>query len=142
MKRFFYIASILVVAALVAGCCACRKGKNNLPLVGTQWHLVKLVERELNLSPEQFVFTFSKDGAFGGVGACNRMMGDYTTTEKGAMTFGPVAATRRMCPDAELEGRFSQVLESVTHYEIDGDMLLLLSKGELRAVLQAVEVQE
>ena len=136
------IVITLMIAALTAtllgGCCACRKGKNNLPLVGTEWHLEKMMERELNISPEQFVFTFGKDGAFGGVGACNRMMGDYTVTEKGGMTFGGVASTRRMCPDAELETRFAQVLESTTHYEIDGDMLLLLSKGELRAILKAV----
>ena len=137
MKRFFYIASILVVAALVAGCCACRKGKNNLPLVGTPWHLVKMVERELNLSPEQFVFTFSKDGAFGGVGACNRMMGDYTTTEKGVMTFGPVASTRRMCPDANLETEFIAILDRATHYEVDGNILMILSNGEVQAILMA-----
>ena len=138
MKNVITVIIAVVVFAIAAGCCACRKGKNNLPLVGTEWHLVKMMERELNISPEQFVFTFSKDGAFGGVGACNRMMGDYTVTEKGEMTFGGVASTRRMCPDIELETRFTQVLESVSHYEVDGDMLLLLSKGELRAVLQAV----
>lgn len=138
MKKFFYIVLVVAMAVVISGCCACRKGKNNLPLVGTEWHLEKIMERELNISPEQFVFTFGKDGAFGGVGACNRMMGDYTVTEKGGMTFGGVASTRRMCPDAELETRFAQVLESTTHYEIDGDMLLLLSKGELRAVLKAV----
>ena len=138
MKIVITVIIAVVVFAIAAGCCACRKGKNNLPLVGTEWHLVKMMERELNISPEQFVFTFSKDGAFGGVGACNRMMGDYTVTEKGEMTFGGVASTRRMCPDIELETRFTQVLESVTHYEVDGYMLLLLSKGELRAVLQAV----
>ncbi len=138
MKKFFYIVLVVAMAVVISGCCACRKGKNNLPLVGTEWHLEKMMERELNISPEQFVFTFGKDGAFGGVGACNRMMGDYTVTEKGGMTFGAVAATRMMCPNAELESRFSQILESTTHYEIDGDMLLLLSKGELRAVLKAV----
>lgn len=138
MKNVLVIILAAMVFAGVVGCCACRKGKNNLPLVGTEWHLEKMMERELNISPEQFVFIFSEDGAFGGVGACNRMMGDYTATEKGGMTFGGVASTRRMCPDAELETRFTQVLESTTHYEIDGDMLLLLSKGELRAVLKAV----
>ena len=141
MRNVITIIVAVVAFAFVAGCCACRKGKNNLPLVGTEWHLEKMMERELNISPEQFVFTFGKDGAFGGVGACNRMMGDYTVTEKGGMTFGGVASTRRMCPDAELETRFAQVLESTTHYEIDGDMLLLLSKGELRAVLKAVSKQ-
>ena len=138
MKNVMTIIFAVVVFALAAGFCVCRKGKNNMPLVGTEWHLEKIMERELNISPEQFVFTFGKDGAFGGVGACNRMMGDYTVTEKGGMTFSGVASTRRMCPDAELETRFAQVLESTTHYEIDGDMLLLLSKGELRAVLKAV----
>ena len=137
MRNVITIIVAVVAFALATGCCACRKGKNNLPLVGTEWHLVKMMERELNISPEQFVFTFGKDGAFGGVGACNRMMGDYTVTEKGGMTFGGVASTRRMCPDAELETRFAQVLESTTHYEIDGDMLMLLSNGEVQVILQA-----
>ena len=131
----------LAVAAMIAGCCACRKGKSNVSLIGTEWHLVKLMEREVNISDEQFLFTFSDEGAFTGVGACNRMMGDYSTTEKGAIKFGAVASTRRMCPDAELETRLAQVLERTTHYEIDGDMLLLLSKGELQAVFQAVKKQ-
>ena len=138
MKNIITILVVALVVVAAVSCCPCRKGKNSKPLVGTEWHLEKMMERELNISPEQFVFTFGKDGAFGGVGACNRMMGDYTVTEKGGMTFGGVASTRRMCPDAELETRFAQVLESTTHYEIDGDMLLLLSKGELRAVLKAV----
>ena len=32
---------------------------------------------------------------------------------------------------------FTKMLESVTHYDMDGPMLLLLSDGELRAVFQA-----
>ena len=69
MKKFFYIVLVVAMAVVISGCCACRKGKNNLPLVGTEWHLEKMMERELNISPEQFVFTFGKDGAFGGVSA-------------------------------------------------------------------------
>lgn len=139
MKRFFYIALLLAMVSMIAGCCACRKGKDKVALVGTEWHLVRMMEREVNIQPEQFVFVFNDEGAFSGVGACNRMMGDYTLTGKGAISFGAVAATRMMCPDAELETRLSQILERTTHYEIDGDMLLLLSKGELQAVFQAVK---
>ena len=43
-----------------------------------------------------------------------------------------------MCPDAELEVAFNKILSQTTHYEIDGDMLLLLSNGDMQAVLQAV----
>ena len=35
------------------------------------------------------------------------------------------------------EDAFTKMLESVTHYDMDGPMLLLLSDGELRAVFQA-----
>ena len=138
MKRVF-IVSLLALAAslLVAGCCACRKGKNNMPLVGTKWHLVRLMERDLNISDEQFVFTFAEDGSFSGMAACNQMMGKYSTTATGGLKLSDLASTRRMCPEADLEVQFSQILERVTHYEVDGDMLLLLSDGELQAVLQA-----
>ena len=39
MKNVMTIIFAVVVFALAAGCCACRKGKNNMPLVGTEWHL-------------------------------------------------------------------------------------------------------
>ena len=37
----------------------------------------------------------------------------------------------------EQEDAFTKALESTTHYDMDGPMLLLLSNGELRAVFQA-----
>ena len=44
-----------------------------------------------------------------------------------------------MCPNVDLEAELSKILEDATHYEIDGDMLMLLSNGEMQAVFQAVE---
>lgn len=128
-----------VMALLIVGCCACRNGKNAKPLVGTSWHLVRMMERDLQIGADQFLFTFDAEGRFAGKGACNRMMGGYTTTEKGEMKFSGVASTRMMCPDVDLEGELGQILDRTTHYEIDGDMLLLLSNGEMQAVFQAVE---
>ena len=46
--------------------------------------------------------------------------------------------TRMACPDLELEREFVAAIESTTHYDMDGPMLMLLSDGELRAVLQAL----
>lgn len=40
-------------------------------------------------------------------------------------------------PGMDEEDAFTKMLESVTHYDMDGPMLLLLSDGELRAVFQA-----
>lgn len=140
MKRFLVLALMAILtASIAAGCCACRKGKNNKPLVGTTWQLKRMMGRDLQLKPEQFVFTFSADGRFTGAGACNRMMADYKSSDKGVMQIGALAGTRRMCPDQALEAEFTKIISQITHYEVDGDMLLLLSNGELQAILQAVK---
>ena len=138
MKTFVKMTLAIVAFVLVTGCCACRKGKNNVALTGTQWHLVRMMGRDLGLDADKFVFTFD-GGEFAGVGACSRLMGKYTTSSTGDMKFEGLASTRMMCPDAELETEFSQILDRATHYEIDGDMLMILSNGEMQAVLQAME---
>ena len=74
---------------------------------------------------------------FAGVGACNRLMGKYETTDKGALRIGPIASTMMACPGMEQEDAFTKALEATTHYDMDGPMLLLLSDGELKAVFQA-----
>jgi hypothetical protein len=44
-----------------------------------------------------------------------------------------------MCPDQALEAEFTKIISQITQYEVDGDMLLLLSNGELHAILQAIK---
>ena len=137
MKNMISILVVAVVAVAMVGCCACRKGKNNKQLVGTEWHLERMMGQEVDIDADQFVFVFSNDGRFSGVGACNRMMGDYSITDKGAIKFGALAGTRMMCPKAHLESEFTKIIGQATHYEIDGELLLILSNGELQAVFRA-----
>ena len=137
MKNLISILVVAVVAVAMVGCCACRKGKNNKPLTGTEWQLERMMGQEVDIDADQFVFVFSNDGRFSGVGACNRMMGDYSITDKGAIKFGALAGTRMMCPKAHLEAEFIKIISQATHYEIDGDLLLILSNGELQAVFRA-----
>ena len=138
MKKIFTLSIMaLLVVAVGVGCCACRKGKNNKSLTGQKWHMVKMMEQELSIKPEQFLFSFEQGGKFAGVAACNTLMGEYQITERGDMKFTNVASTRRMCREAELERQFQEILSRTTHYEIDGDMLMLLSNGEVQVILQA-----
>lgn len=137
MKLIYKVSMLVATLFMLAACCPCRKGKNNVAFTGTQWQLVRLMGRDLAFEGEKFVFTFA-DGQFAGMGACNRFMGQYTTTETGALKFEGLATTRMLCPDAEMEAEFTKILNRATHYEIDGDMLLILSNGEMQAVLQAI----
>lgn len=137
MKKLISILMVAMVVAATVGCCPCRKGKNSKPLVGTEWHVMTMMGQSVDVADDEFVFQFGKDGRFSGVGACNRMMGDYTVTDKGAIKFGALAGTRMMCPKVSLEADFTRIIHQATHYEIDGDMLLILSNGELQMVLKA-----
>jgi hypothetical protein len=49
------------------------------------------------------------------------------------------ATTLRMCNDT-MESDYFSMLEAVTHYEMDGSMMLLLKSGELIAIMQAAEL--
>lgn len=42
-----------------------------------------------------------------------------------------------MCPGMERETQYFQMLDGVTHYDMDGPMLMLLNEGSLVAVFQA-----
>ena len=139
MKIFYTSVVMALIALMLAGCCACRKGKNNLPLKGTEWHLMRMMGKDLSIDNDKFVFTFTADGEFAGVGACNRIFGAYKSNDARVLSFENIASTRRMCPDANLETEFIAILDRATHYEVDGNILMILSNGEVQAILRAKE---
>ena len=140
MKILLKIAIVAVAAALMAGCCNCRsyQKKTRRPLVGTEWQLIQLGGKAIKPEEGKCTITLlAENNRMAGVGACNRLMGTYKTDEKRTLKIGPLASTMMACPGMEQEDAFTKALESVTHYDMDGPMLLLLSDGELRAVFQA-----
>lgn len=69
---------------------------------------------------------------------CNRMRADITLADS-SLTFGPVAATRMLCPPplADLELKAGLALEATRRFEIGGDggLRLLDADGGLLARL-------
>lgn len=57
-----------------------------------------------------FTVVFGEDGRLSGLGACNRLMGSYETTETGGLTVGQMASTpdvlSRFGPGAGFQRRF------------------------------------
>ena len=140
MKILLRLAVVAGLAALTVGCCNCRsyQKKTRRPLVGTEWQLIQLGGETIQPQEGSFTITLSAEkGQISGVGACNRLSGTYRSDEKRSLRIGPLAATRMACPDLKREQAFIEALESATHYDMDGPMLLILSDGELRAVFQA-----
>lgn len=139
MKRtllFFVIATFATLLAV--GCCNCRQhAKLAKPLVGTDWHLVQIMGRDIQAEGDSFTLLFHADGTVTGMGDCNRLTATYTTTESRALNIENLGSTRRLCPNAEAENDYYDMLEHVTHYEMDAANMLLLSNGTLVAIFVA-----
>lgn len=140
MRRLMSLAVALAVVIVAAGCCHCKKVQrsDNRPLVGTEWQLVQMDGRSVPVEEDLFTVVFGEENRLSGLGACNRLMGEYEATESGALKIGEIALTRMACPKGmDREQDFVEVLSGATHYQIDGPMMMLLTNGELKAVFQA-----
>ncbi len=98
-------------------------------LTGT-WVVEDIARRGI-IDASRMTLEFDEPGRIAGSAGCNR----YTATlaMDDGLSIGPIAATRRMCPEALMtqEQRFLDALSSVNRYEVDETGALLLSaEGE------------
>ena len=132
--------TLLVSLLLVVGCCDCRqRRKLEKPLVGTTWQLVQLMGQEVAAAGDSFTIRFSDNGTATGAGDCNRFTVTYTVDKSRALDMDNLGSTRRYCENHVMENAYYDMLEGVTHYEMDGDNMILLSNGTLVGIMHAVE---
>lgn len=140
MKIFYQMLSIAALVAVLVGCCNCRavQKKNQKPLEGTEWQLVQLGGE--SIQPVEGKYTiqfFAEENRFAGVGECNHLTATYSTNEKRDLVLENAGMTRMMCPNQEAEDRFIEMLNKVTRYDMDGQMMMLFAENDLLAVFQA-----
>ena len=143
MKKTIFTALVCAMLLAIAGCCACRSNqKNAKPLKDTQWHLVQFEGKEVDMPINSFNLILGQNGEVAGVGACNRLLGQYTTTDNYGINLGQVGTTMMLCPEnGELETKFVQMLGVITHYDIDGDKLILMQNGVIKALFKALPAE-
>ena len=129
----------MAVAALTfSGCCNCGKtSSRTASLTGDRWQLVQMDGSAVSAAVDSYSLSFAADNTVSGQGDCNRLTGTYASDrEKGTLSFGPLASTRKMCPDQAREDAFMKALDTIDAYQVDGTMLLLFADGELRMMLE------
>ena len=94
--------------------------------------------RDITAQDDSYTILFMDNGTAVGTGDCNRLTATYSITPKRAMKISNLGSTRRLCPNFEQENQYCDMLESVTHYEMDADNMLLLSNGTLVAIMHAM----
>ena len=139
MKRTILFSLTLIIATLfIAGCCDCRKrSKLEKPLVGTTWQLVQIMAKDVTPTDDCYTIQFRSNGTATGKGDCNVFTATYRMTSSRELSISDIGSTRRYCPDHESENAFFDLLERVTHYEMDADIMLLLSNGTLVGMMKA-----
>ena len=134
--------SLLCIVLISTSCCDCRqRRKLEKPLVGTTWQLVQIMARDVQPTDESYTLLFHDDNLVSGMGDCNRFTATYAVTSSRSLDIVNLGSTRRLCPNADAETEFFTLLESVTHYEMDADMMLLLRDGTLVAIFKACDAE-
>lgn len=100
-------------------------------LAGTSWKVVGVNNGKTAVvsiaTTQDITMDFAADGRVAGSAGCNRYTGSYTA-EGSSVTFGPAAATRKMCADQavmEQEHNFLTALGTVRTMQVEGDHLTL-----------------
>ncbi|MFR9603481.1 MAG: META domain-containing protein [Rikenellaceae bacterium] len=143
MKKITLFVFAAIIAVVALSCCPCRKSTSSTDwnLSSTSWQLTQINGRSVKPQEEQYTLRLSAQGEVSGVAQCNRIMGSYTFDADRALKFDHMGMTRMMCPGPEFEDEYGRMLGEVTHYEVDGDMLIMLSNGSTVALFQKVDGQ-
>jgi len=127
--RLFKSAFILAVTALVAAACNTAAANGNSGLPNTEW-LLSTMDGAPIASGTNVTLGFGVAQASGNSG-CNDYSTSYQTGGSHELTFGNIAATRKLCDTAAnaLETKFFASLAKVARFGLAGGGLTLLDRS-------------
>ena len=141
MKRLTLLI-LTVMSIALTSCCDCRKlRKLEKPLLGTTWQLVQLMARDVEPEADCYTLVLRSDGNLSGKGDSNLFTASYEQTESRELRIGELGTTRRYTPNHQMENAYFDMLQSVTHYEMDAESMILLSNGTLVAIMRPKTLQ-
>jgi para-nitrobenzyl esterase len=125
--------AVLALAIALAACAVTAKAN---PLAGTAWQLAELRSPDDAIGivrprdPGHYTLAFDAEGNVAVRLDCNRGRSRATVTaeraDQGRLEFGPIAATRAMCPPGSLDARLARELPFVRRYVLQPDGKLRL----------------
>ena len=121
------IFAVLVGLAIVSACTMDAKSSTStLSLADTQWTL-KILSDTMVTNERPLTIAFDKN-RLNGFAGCNRFSANYTGSQDGVFSIGPISATKMACGGSrdQLEQRYLEQLSKVTQYAIILDQLQLL----------------
>jgi heat shock protein HslJ len=107
---------------------------NAQDLAGTSWLLVEIASMDdTTFTPDdssKYTLEFLAEGRAAIRADCNRGTGSWASQSPGQLTFGPIAATRAMCPPGSLSDRYLGQFEWVRSYVMENGHLFLATMAD------------
>jgi heat shock protein HslJ len=131
---YSFISLSLIIAGF-AGLLSCEQ--NSTTIAGKSWQVLALngIAVDRNDFAEMPFLYFHENGRASGFAGCNRLRAEYQLRGK-SLSFGRIASTRMMCPQAKWETAMHKALELCTNYTLHNDTLYLqLEKAKLLTLL-------
>ena len=121
-----------LVFTLAAGCAR----DETVGAYGAADKIWVLSEIDGQLFPAEATLTFPGPGRIAGQAPCNRYFADMAAPYPWFET-GPIASTRRICPDDAAERAYFEALSAMTLSEVLGDTLILSTEDGRSMVFTA-----
>lgn len=142
MKKSLTLAAVAVAAVFFTACCSCRKGSPKIANLETDnWRLIEF-QGEAVPTDKAVTLTFDPEKKMiYGQAPCNNFFASYSLFEEAGhnIDISNAGATRKFCPDTEIEDGFTREMSNVKRLKIESDRLLMLDgEGNLVALLMAV----
>lgn len=131
-----HIAFSLLLVMLTAACATTPNKPASFEFTNTSWQLVTFQSMDDQQGttriddPARFTITFNSDGSASLRLDCNRGTGSWQSTpstsgNSGTLKFGPIAATRALCPPPHFDEKLARDLGHVRSYFIKGNRLYM-----------------
>lgn len=126
----------LLTAFLISSCAATQDKQEVMELANTSWQLVSYQSMDDSQGttrtddPKKYTLTFSVNGKVSLRLDCNRGTGSWQSMpsadgNSGSVKFGPIAATRALCPQPSMGEKLARDLSYVRSYLLKDGMLYL-----------------
>ena len=124
---------LLVFAAFILFSCKSKSPQvNPTDALNGKWKFMGSIEKNFsgNLAADSPELALdAATSRVSGTTGCNTVMGSYAVNGS-AFSFGPLAGTRKMCPNMEIENYLLPFLSNVGSYEIKDGRLFLYDKAD------------
>lgn len=115
MKKFYMIGAVAAGIMTLTSCGCSNKAVDTAKIDG-EWRIEEVMGISVaGKTEESAVINFdTKENKVSGTAGCNRFMGSFKLGEEGrnSIKFSPLAATKMMCPDMEIEDKFFRAVDA------------------------------